>query len=536
MLKIGILLDSELIQAWQAESIRQILNSGLAEIPVLIINQSPQTSGGRSPFLYRSYRKLDRILFKSGEDAFKSLSIFSVLDPKTSKVLVHPIQTKYRDEFENKDLEKIKELDLDILLRFGFRILKGEILSIPKLGVWSYHHGDPAFYRGGPPAFWEVMKNQTPTSAVLMRINEDLDQGDILYQTFTQTNPLSVQRNANSIFWASSLFVSRVLKQIMQDGIEKWQNGIVQQQTNLKVPLLKPPGSIPLVSMVASLGYRNIKRKVNEWRFKPHWQIGFLGKGSLESQENLSTNQCQLWEHPNPDHFYLADPFSITYLNQEFIFAEEFNKSTHKGKIVYLGKNNGELIVQKVIEEEYHLSYPFIFEENGEIFLIPESAEAKKIYKYQCLDFPLKWEMKEVFFDQEGYDPTLVEKDGLYWLFINQKAHPACSPFDELNLYWTESIDEPNWYSHPQNPIVSDVRNSRPAGRPFQENGTWFRPAQDSGLRYGYQVQLQEIIKWTKDSYLEKTRNTISPKDDALGIHTLNKTNVGFWMDFYSRR
>ena len=126
-------------------------------------------------------------------------------------------------------------------------------------------------------------------------------------------------------------------------------------------------------------------------------------------------------------------------------------------------------------------------------------------------------------------------KGGIYWLFVNQKTHQACSPFDELHLYWTEDLNNPTWIPHKQNPIVSDVRKSRPAGDIIEENGKWYRPAQDSGLRYGHQVHLQEITVWTQEEYVERTVQTISPIR-ALGIHTLNKSKNGYWVDFYSKR
>jgi hypothetical protein len=129
-----------------------------------------------------------------------------------------------------------------------------------------------------------------------------------------------------------------------------------------------------------------------------------------------------------------------------------------------------------------------------------------------------------------------VKKDGLYWLFVNQKSHPACSPFDELFLYFTEDILQPNWQAHPMNPIVSDVRKSRPAGRVFEKEGKWYRPSQDSGLRYGHRVQVQEIVTLTTAEYREVCVQTLEPDSKALGIHTLNVGEEGAWIDFYFRR
>lgn len=534
MFRVGILIDGEHIQSWQAECIKQIKQSGLTEISVLIINQSSKPSGGTSPFLYRAYRKLDRMLFKTKQDAFEPISIFSILNTDIRQLLVYPIQGKYTDSFPDSSLKELKGLNLDILIRFGFRILKGEVLSIPKLGVWSYHHGDPIYYRGGPPAFWEVVNNQVLTSAVLLRITEKLDEGNVLYQTFTQTDPLSVQRNANKIFWASATFVSRVIKEIDLIGVSEWSKKLNSTEPKSQAPLWRPPDSLAMLKAGKDLLGKTLKRKIQEQANQPHWNIAFVESILDQSLNQLSPNETELFEHPNPTDYYLADPFIFQHQGMDYLFAEEFNKRSGKGRIVYLIKEGTQFQVFPVLEKSCHLSYPFIFEHQEEIYMIPEAAESGKITLYKALDFPLNWESHGIFFNQEAYDPTLVKKDGLFWLFVNQKAHPTCSPFDELHLYWTENLENPNWTSHPQNPIISDVRMARPAGRVFQEDSVWYRPAQDSGLRYGHQVQIQKVTSWSKEEYQEITVQTLTPKD-ALGVHTFNKSGSGVWVDFYSR-
>jgi len=42
-------------------------------------------------------------------------------------------------------------------------------------GVWSWHHGDEDKYRGGPPAFWEIVNADPVTGALLQRLTERLD-------------------------------------------------------------------------------------------------------------------------------------------------------------------------------------------------------------------------------------------------------------------------------------------------------------------------------------------------------------------------
>lgn len=537
MIRIGLLLEGTMIQAWQAEAIRQIIKGGHAEIALLIFNSSPRTSGDPSPFFYRVYRKFDRLLFKGNQDAFVSTSISSVLNPLPECLEVQPIQKKYRDIFSIETIEKIQGYDLDIILRLGFRILSGEILTAAKYGVWSYHHGDPRVYRGGPPAFWEVMKAMPITSAALLRITEKLDQGEILYQSFTQTNPLSVQRNANRLFWQSSFFVARVIAEVHRLGWKKWENGHKNDSSAANPPLLKPPRNWVMLGLFWSLVWRNLSRKIHEFFKKPHWSIA-LFKGALEGKEVLIKSEAlEVWDHPDSKNFYWADPFPISHGGKEYILVEEFDKRTQKGRIVCLEKAGDKILSYPVLNDPWHLSYPFVWEENGMFYLIPESAGSGKIYCYKALEFPFRWEKKSLFFYQEAYDPTLFKWDGVYWLFVNQKAHSECSPFDELHLYFSDNLENPSWQAHPQNPIVSDVRKSRPAGRLFSKNGMLYRPAQDSGLRYGHRVRIQKIQVLSKEEYRETTVQTLESGSGLVqGIHTFNQGHDGVWIDLYHRK
>lgn len=534
MLRIGILVDSNIIQAWQAEAITQLLSTGLVEFSVLVVNQSPKTSGSKSPFLYRVYRKLDRIFFKNFPDAFEPVPLSKVI-PSTVPVLsIKPIQTKYRDSFSDGDLEKIANYDLNIVIRFGFRILSGEILKLPKLGVWSYHHGDPKVYQGGPPAFWEVMKKIPATGCVLMRINEKLDQGEILYETHTQTDPLSVQRNANRIFWASAAFPSRVVREIDRLGIKGWKVKVDSSPSDFSAPLFKPPRTLSMILLGVNLFFRNLKRKTQEQLKSPHWDIGWISDLPKNSQL-ISTQDAKLIIGRDGNRYYLADPFPISHQDRIWVFVEQFYKKRKKGIIAVMDEEGN---CAPVIEEEWHLSYPFVWEENGNFWMLPETAEAGKLWLYQAISFPFNWERKHLLFPEEAYDPTLWKTEEGYWLFVNQKSHPACSPFDELYLYFSKSLSQPSWQSHPQNPIVSDVRCSRPAGCLFEESGKLYRPAQDSEKRYGHRIRVMEVKSLSLDSYREVESYRIEPNENkgTLGIHTMNRIGDRWIIDFYSRK
>ena len=100
-----------------------------------------------------------------------------------------------------------------------------------------------------------------------------------------------------------------------------------------------------------------------------------------------------------------------------------------------------------------------------------------------------------------AWDPTLLRHDGRYWLFVTMAA-PGVRPSDELCLYSADSLTGP-WRPHPRNPIVSDARRARPAGRILADQGHLVRPSQDGSGAYGRRIVLNRIDVLTPDDYEE---------------------------------
>src|SRR5690606_21018624 len=110
----------------------------------------------------------------------------------------------------------------------------------------------------------------------------------------------------------------------------------------------------------------------------------------------------------------------------------------------------------------------------------PETSENKTIELYKCVDFPYKWELSKVLMNNvSAVDSTILKHNNKYWLFCNIKENEGASSLDELFLFYSDSLQEGEWISHPLNPIVSDVSQSRPAGHIFKENGRLYRPSQN---------------------------------------------------------
>ena len=165
----------------------------------------------------RRTSRCDGALFPCKPDAFQIVDASDLLQGIPT-LTVKPRCTQFSDRFEQSDVQQIIEHKLDVLLRLGFRILRGEILRRLTCGVWSFHHGDSRTNRGGPPGFWEVMEATPTTGSVLQQLTEELDGGPVICRSAAATDLASVHRNRNNFYWKSLAFVPLRIKELRRLG------------------------------------------------------------------------------------------------------------------------------------------------------------------------------------------------------------------------------------------------------------------------------------------------------------------------------
>ena len=209
------------------------------------------------------------------------------------------------------------------------------------------------------------------------------------------------------------------------------------------------------------------------------------------------------------------------------VFFEDFSLREEKGAISYVEiSKSGECSeIKTALKKPYHLSYPFIFEFSGDMFMIPETHSEKRIELYKCVHFPEKWEfVKNIMEKVEAVDTTIYEYNKKWWMFTNINKNPNIQNYDELFLFYTDDPVNSKWNPHPMNPINTNLKNSRSAGKIFEKNGNYFRPSQDCSRGYGYQIVLNKIKKINELDFEECIDSYV--KNDIIknstGIHTLN--------------
>lgn len=233
---------------------------------------------------------------------------------------------------------------------------------------------------------------------------------------------------------------------------------------------------------------------------------------------------------------FVADPFMIKVDETWHMFFEVMNQRSEKGEIGLATSTDGLTwnYKQIVLTEDFHLSYPSVFEWQTDFYMIPETVKPGMVGLYKAQTFPTRWSLVGSMLRVPGADPSVFRYADRWWMF-------TCStPFahDALRLYFADDLIGP-WTEHPASPIVeSDKRIARPAGRVMVANGSVTRFAQDCLIRYGNSVRAFEIVELTTTNYVEReySNSPILKASgrgwNALGMHHIDAHQLsnGEWM------
>jgi hypothetical protein len=223
---------------------------------------------------------------------------------------------------------------------------------------------------------------------------------------------------------------------------------------------------------------------------------------------------------PPAGRFY-ADPFLFGHDGRRFIFFEDYDSRRRRAVICYVEIDAGgrHRAPGVALSEDCHLSYPFVFEDGDAVYMLPETAAHRTVELYRAARFPDEWTLDRVLLrDVAATDATLLRHAGRLWLFV-AIAVDGGRPVDELFLFSSESL-RGEWEPHPLNPIVSDVRCARPAGRVFLRDGQLIRPAQDCSRSYGGRLVFNRVEALSRSDYRERPIGAIEPAPDSGNLRT----------------
>ena len=224
--------------------------------------------------------------------------------------------------------------------------------------------------------------------------------------------------------------------------------------------------------------------------------------------------------------YWTADPFLFKKEEKYYLFFEMFDRLKRKG---LLGcreiSENGFGKMRIIYECRNHLSYPYIFEYDDDIFIIPECEQSGELFLLKCVKFPTEWKKEKVLINQRLVDTTPITFEGVNY-FISEIVDDK-KVFDRVDLFYEENG---SFFECKSNPAKVDLNSARCAGKVFKYNSSLVRPSQDCSRFYGEKLNFNRITKISKDEYREEIIKSVSVNDiktdgnnNFIGIHTYNR-------------
>jgi hypothetical protein len=497
---VAALVEGSVVQRWVRVLLDAIHASERLEL-ALVIARDPTREPGRG--LYAGYEALDRRLFGSPRDALAAADISDLLHHEPAATTFHECAS------------------LDVLLQLTPETADSTQPTAPRFGVWAIRFGDHR-RRAGTPYFWEIFDEDVLSGAVVEMLPSRGDGGHVLFRGVWATDPLSPHRNYDAACWRIGDAILARLLGLQEHG----PNYLVALPAYHEAARDSPaahcePTAGTLVRYLAALGIGLVHRKARKRFFQDQWCIAYRRRRAVPPDAGDLFGFELLM--PPRDRFF-ADPFVIERDGRHYLFFEDYRYCTGKGVISCIELGRDRLPTPRVVlERDYHLSYPFVFNCGGEAYMIPETSENSTVELYRALEFPSRWTLEAVLIEGiAAVDSTLLRHDGRLWLFANVVSQGRTTQ-DELFLFTSEALHGP-WVPHPVNPIVSDVRLARPAGRVFSRDGHLIRPGQDSSHGYGHAITLNRIEELSELSYREVPVGRIEPHwlAGSRGNHTYN--------------
>ena len=431
--------------------------------------------------------------------------------------------------FSNEEIEKINNLQLDCILRCGSGILRGDILSSARLGVLSFHHGDNRIHRGGGSGFWEVLNDEPTSGFIIQRLNEELDGGQIIFRGNVRTAKTWVENKA-FLHEKSSIFMVKLLENLSNGGSLVFENfpcfhGYPINSINNPLVIMKYVKKVWLALLFSKLKKELFSKEISDWGI------------AFAFHRNYNKALSRYKEIAAPGGRSLADPFVFSFNSKHYIFAEDICHKLAKGRISAFEIVDGEAeFLDIILEEDFHLSFPFIFEFDGNVYMVPETHQLNEIRLYKAIDFPLIWKYEKTLMDKvDAADTMIFERNGWWFMLSNICSSDLGDHNSEFHVFSSDDPINGEWKSiNDSQPVIFDSSHARNGGF-FKYNGDLYRINQIHTRKlYGHSFGINKVIEMSPECYKEERIQVISPKffKGIRATHHYNGNNEIAVVDF----
>ncbi len=516
-LRFGLMINSLTVEYWQYETIKLLIDNGI-KLSLIIQNNSNEEA---CPFLEKikkyPYKRLffrlwNRFLFKPRS---KYPCSIEKITEDTHTIFCTPIIKGISSYFNEIDIQEIKNQNLDFILRFGFDIVRGEILNAAKYGIWSFHHDDERIIRGGPPGFWEFMRKIHNNGVILQRLTNSLDKGIVIKRVNFKTILHSYKANLDQLYLGSVSMPLQVCNDIIINGVIK------EEPSSSEAKIVHPPKNIQMIQYFCKSIWRRIAFHLNDLFRQEDWNVAYCNCSINDFLNKDKENIDIKWLKKPKRNCYFADPFVIKTKRDTYIFFEWYSYTKGKADLSVALKSEDFKIYHKISSFKEHRSYPFVFEHKDIIYCLPEAYNTNTLTLYKFNEDSLSLEKDiDLLSGFPIVDATLLYHNDKWFIFlVNQKTSHT-----HLEIYISNEL-KGKYKAYFNNPVMIDCSKARPAGKIFVLDDKMLRPSQNCTEHYGQEITLEEIIQLTDNNFITKSHSIISPIKKSQykhGIHTIN--------------
>ena len=415
-------------------------------------------------------------------------------------------------------------LNIDLFIAFS-KVVPQKLPAAARLGVVRLTHSGE-LTKSGPAGFWEVYTRKDVTGFAVERLTSTAQATDVLLAGYAGTQFYYLLNQA-TLFEKSHYYLFKTIERIR--CLSETPKDCADTLPSPAFPEI--PSAPQSISYLLGLTYL-IAGKTREkfHNFERQWNVGYVRS---DWRRATSAYVCII---ENPPRHILADPFVVSRRGKTFCFVEDLDGTTNRGKItVYSVDKDDPTYVGIALTEDCHLSFPYMFEYRGELYMCPETSEKQEIRIYRCADFPLRWKLEKVLMkDISAVDTLLFERNGRWWMMTNTDPAKWGDHSLELRIFSATSPLDDVWTPHPGNPFLIDASRTRNGGIVL-EGDRIFRVAQGQGFdMYGKRTTINEIVQLDENSYAERCIHEISPvvESGIAGTHHLHTNGAITTFDF----
>ncbi|WP_230658931.1 glucosamine inositolphosphorylceramide transferase family protein [Psychrobacter sp. I-STPA10] len=279
---------------------------------------------------------------------------------------------------------------------------------------------------------------------------------------------------------------------------------------------------------------------LKKYYYHEEWNIGIIQTDKkdiacLDDIANLCQDNHIYWL--DKKYHFQADPFIVENDDILYIFYEALNHWWTKGHIRcrILNKHNNtyreieDFAIDDINQLNCHLSFPFIWQEDGQYYMMPESHENNEVCLFQATDFPKHWQqIANPISDKKYVDNILIKHDGRYYLIGSEhKTNNRIIYYaDELTDHW-QPLTEANFQIQ-----ITDA-HQRLGGGTFNlpktnqqmRSSDFYLPCQENATEYGKSLLLKQLTLDTHTQHWqESTLTQLYSQSNRYpdGMHTLN--------------